>query len=134
MKIYIAAPIFYEAELEYNRKIAKAIEKAGHKVILPNYKGNTQALFEKRIDGLDEADLIVAILNGPDSDSGTSYECGYAHARDKYIIGFRTDIRENHVDGLNVMLRYGITVLVNNLDALISTIDSMEVEMNTMEE
>jgi nucleoside 2-deoxyribosyltransferase len=134
MKVYIAAPLFWEGELEYNQKIAKAIADAGHEVVLPQeYKGNTEELYEQCMTGVEDCDVVVALLNGTDTDSGTSFECGYARGLNKYIIGFRSDIRENHVDGLNLMLRYGVTMLVQNIEGMLDAIDMVETDMNTME-
>ena len=131
MKVYIAAPCFSEPELDYNQKIAKSIESAGHEVILPqDYKGNTEALYSACIDGVEEADVIVALLNGTDTDSGTSFECGLARGMDKFVVGFRSDVRENHIDGLNLMLRYGVTMLVNSLESMIEAIEMAEIEQN----
>ena len=42
---------------------------------------------------IDEADAVVAVLDGPDVDSGTAAEIGYAFARGKLIVGYRGDFR-----------------------------------------
>jgi len=58
---------------------------------------------------LDRADLVVAILDGSDVDSGTAWEIGYAYARGKPIIGIRTDIRDFMDEApVNVMLEWSI--------------------------
>ena len=51
-------------------------------------------------------DAVVAVLDGPDVDSGTCIELGMAHALGKKIIGVRTDFRGLEVDGLNIMIRH----------------------------
>jgi nucleoside 2-deoxyribosyltransferase len=43
--------------------------------------------------GIDRADALVAVLDGPDVDSGTAAEIGYAFARGKVILGYRGDFR-----------------------------------------
>jgi nucleoside 2-deoxyribosyltransferase len=43
---------------------------------------------------IDEADAVLAILDGPDVDSGTAAEVGYAAARGKPIVGIREDVRQ----------------------------------------
>ena len=49
--------------------------------------------------------MIIAILDGPDSDSGTCFEVGYGFALAKPIIGARTDFRQcGDTGGLNLML------------------------------
>jgi len=42
---------------------------------------------------IDEADAVVAVLDGTDVDSGTAAEIGYAFARGKLIVGYRGDFR-----------------------------------------
>jgi nucleoside 2-deoxyribosyltransferase len=42
---------------------------------------------------IDASDGVVASLDGPDVDSGTAAEIGYAAARGKWIIGYRGDFR-----------------------------------------
>jgi nucleoside 2-deoxyribosyltransferase len=55
------------------------------------------------IDAVDRCDVVVAILDGPDSDSGTCIEIAYAHAKGKPVIGVRTDFRDGEIHGLNIM-------------------------------
>lgn len=43
---------------------------------------------------IDGADLLVAVLDGPDPDSGTSAEIGYAAARGISVLALRTDLRQ----------------------------------------
>ena len=45
------------------------------------------------VAALDWADMVVACMDGPDPDSGTAWECGYAYAKGKPIVCFRTDFR-----------------------------------------
>ena len=61
---------------------------------------------------LDNCDVVVAILDGPDADSGTSFEMGYARARGKRVIGVRTDFRGSEDHGLNLMLSNACSDLV----------------------
>jgi len=42
---------------------------------------------------IDASDGVVAVLDGPDVDSGTAAEIGYAFARGKVIVGYRGDSR-----------------------------------------
>ena len=50
-------------------------------------------IFATDISGIDWADGLVAIVDGPDPDSGTSWEVGYAYGRSKPIVLVRTDFR-----------------------------------------
>jgi len=42
---------------------------------------------------LDNAKVVIALLDGPDVDSGTAVELGYAYAHGKEIFGLLTDWR-----------------------------------------
>jgi hypothetical protein len=59
MKIYLDGPLFTTAEQEFNRRLRKFLENAGHKVWLPQEheprKRSTQATFETDITGPDGA-------------------------------------------------------------------------------
>jgi nucleoside 2-deoxyribosyltransferase len=110
MKIYFAGPLFTVAERDFNTRIAGLLEKAGHEVWLPqNFEQrlmSAKQVFEKDVEGVDWAEVVVANMDGPDPDSGTCWECGYAY-RKKPIILFRTDFRAAHEPGkapLNLML------------------------------
>ena len=115
MKIYLAGPLFSIAERDYNKKIATEIihRFPKSKVYLPqefltNLTGNESNFFQKMFDccinAIDSADVIVAILDGPDVDSGTCIELGYAYANKKPIIGVRTDLRSLEDNGVNLMV------------------------------
>lgn len=56
------------------------------------------------------AAVVLAVLDGTDVDSGTASEIGYAAARNKPVIGYRTDIRQSGEDGavVNLQVEYFI--------------------------
>ncbi len=95
MRLYFAGPLFSSAERAWNAELARRLRAAGHEVFLPQdqEKGRgAAAIFRTDIDGIDRADALVAVMDGPDPDSGTAWECGYAYGR-KPVILVRTDIR-----------------------------------------
>lgn len=107
--IYLAAPLFTQAEQEFNARLAQRLQSAGHRVFLPQEEAKdltkTQDIFEKCLYGLNHAHLVLVILDGADADSGTCFEMGYAYAKKIPIIGLRTDFRGTGDDGgLNLML------------------------------
>jgi nucleoside 2-deoxyribosyltransferase len=60
---------------------------------------------------IDRCDLVFAVLDGTDVDSGTAAEIGYAFARDKKIIGYRGDFRlsaDNEGLVVNLQVEYFI--------------------------
>ena len=97
MKIYLAGPLFTTAEREFNTRLAQILRGAGHEVFLPQEQeardSPARAIFETDVQAIDAADVVVASMDGPDPDSGTCWECGYAYARKKPIVLFRTDFR-----------------------------------------
>jgi nucleoside 2-deoxyribosyltransferase len=99
MKIYLAGPLFNTAERNFNSELTKLLREKGHEVWLPQeFEQMTMTpkqIFAKDVEGIDWADVVVANMDGPDPDSGTCWECGYAY-RKKAIIVFRTDFRVDH--------------------------------------
>ena len=56
-------------------------------------------------------DMLVAVLDGVDVDSGTAGEMGFAYGLGKPVHGLRTDFRvtgDNEAAGINLQLRYFI--------------------------
>ena len=96
MKIYLAGPLFSTAERGFNDELTRLLRNKGHEVWLPQeFEQRTMTakqIFAKDVEGIDWADVVVANMDGPDPDSGTSWECGYAY-RKKPVILFRTDFR-----------------------------------------
>jgi nucleoside 2-deoxyribosyltransferase len=95
VRIYFAGPLFSAAERAWNAELAAALRAAGHEVFLPQdqERGKPAAgIFATDVAGIDWADTLVAIMDGPDPDAGTAWECGYAYGR-KPVLLVRTDFR-----------------------------------------
>jgi nucleoside 2-deoxyribosyltransferase len=61
--------------------------------------------------GIDRADMVLAVLDGVDVDSGTAAEIGYAFAKGKPILGYRGDFRlsaDNEGAMVNLQVEYFI--------------------------
>src|SRR6185312_3787039 len=56
-------------------------------------RGGAKAIFQSCVKGIEWADAVVACMDGPDPDSGTSWEVGFAYAQEKPIICYRSDFR-----------------------------------------
>lgn len=99
MKIYLAGSPFTTPERTFNAQLAALLRAAGHDVFVPQENKPSEltgkAIFEKDLKGLDWADGVVAIMDGADPDSGTSWECGYAYATRKPVVLFRSDLRRS---------------------------------------
>ena len=114
MKIYLAGPLFTQAERRWLRELGAALVGRGHEVFLPQDDASLPLLrdppdfhgaFESCRDAIDRCDTVVAVLDGADADSGTAWECGYAYARNRPVVAVRTDFRGGEDAGLNLMLR-----------------------------
>lgn len=60
---------------------------------------------------IEGADAVVAVLDGSDVDSGTAAEIGFAFARGKRIVGYRSDFRrsgDNEGATVNLQVEYFI--------------------------
>ena len=122
MMIYLAGPVFTLAERRFNEELAGELERLcpALQVFLPqrydkefqNELDSSRRIFECLMGALDNCHVVVAILDGPDADSGTSFETGYARGRGKRVIGIRTDFRSSKDHGLNLMLLHGCSDLI----------------------
>lgn len=72
-----------------------------------------------------ESDVIIAVLDGVDVDSGTASEIGYGSALRKPVIGYRGDFRlsaDNEGSTVNLQVEYFIYLyggeIVTNLESL----------------
>lgn len=131
--VYLAAPLFSEAELDFNRKLRDEMKNSGFNVFLPQEDSNNvkdrddrqKIIFSKNEAAIEKSDMIVAVVDGADVDSGTAWEIGYAYARGKPILGLRTDFRTLGIEGtVNLMIERsvhlckGIPELLNRLKSL----------------
>jgi nucleoside 2-deoxyribosyltransferase len=130
-RVYLAAPLFSEAERTYNATLAALLEKNLFDVYLPQDTGDDSdrrngpeqnRLFYKNLHALKESDSIVAIIEGADADSGTAWEMGFAFALGKPVVALRTDFRRvGHHEHVNLMLEQSATV-VTTTDQLLQTL------------
>lgn len=115
LKIYLSSALFSHNERAWNRSLALSLSQDldGAEVILPqdfridgkfNDAKTFGSLFKKCVSSVAECDVVVAILDGADIDSGTAFEVGFAYAKNIPVIGVRTDYREGQDKGVNLML------------------------------
>lgn len=129
MKLYFAGPLFTQAERDWNARMGAALAKAGHEVFLPQTEVkaiatlDADAIFQVDVDGVRAADAVVAVMDGADPDSGTSFECGLAYALGLPIVVVRTDFRAGgdalpgqKLATINLMLAQAATVVVDRPD------------------
>ena len=129
-RIYFAAPLFNEAEREYNLKITSVLESFGYEVFLPQRDGflapelegkteaeKTEMIFRKDRDEVLKADIIFVVLDGRVPDEGACVELGIAYASGKRCYGIKSDARSVELDmDLNPMITGCFSKLFYSLD------------------
>ncbi len=131
--VYLAAPLFSQAECDFNRKLGDLIISEGFRVFLPQEDSNNihdkknrqQIIFNKNLAALDGSDIIVAVIDGADVDSGTAWEIGYAYSKGKPVLGLKTDFRTLGIEGtVNLMIERAV-VLCTSVPELLNRLKSM---------
>jgi nucleoside 2-deoxyribosyltransferase/predicted secreted protein len=132
-RVYLAAPLFSRAEKEYNISLAKLLSSYFFEVYLPQEVGDDshhrdqvehREIFARHIRELENTDVVVAVIDGPDADSGTAWEMGYAFAHLIPVIALRTDFRmAGRHEHVNLMLEQS-AVLVRSTEELITALKS----------
>lgn len=127
-RVYLAAPLFSEAERTFNASVARLLETNLFEVHLPQEAGDDTdtrdtreqvRLFLLNKKALEDADIIVAIIDGADADSGTAWEMGYAYALGKPVIALRTDFRRvGRHEQVNLMLEQSAEVVSSSEELL----------------
>ena len=117
-KIYIAAPLFSQGERAFNERVDAVLQACGHETFLPQRDGGCvadlpeiieglpkrQYLFQMDCEHMDWCDTLLFVMDGRVPDEGACFELGYAYAKGKRCIGYKTDVR-SFIDGYdNVML------------------------------
>jgi len=125
-RVYLAAPLFSEAERTYNLTLHDLLEAHLFDVYLPQEVGDTshtrcreehRAIFAQHLQALRDADIVVAVVDGADADSGTSWEMGYAYALGRRLVALRTDFRiAGHHERVNLMLEESAAVVTAKED------------------
>ena len=119
--IYYAGALFSLAEQKFNEMLAIKITNSinNSHLFLPQKKckglETSTEIYNKCVDGIIMSDIVVAILDGTDVDSGTAWEIGYATKSNIPIIGIRTDFRQRGDDvGLNCMISKSLYHLIES--------------------
>jgi len=103
-KVYLSAPYFSVPEEAYAHDIESGLARLGFDVLFPQGEDKRkdfdsadgrfwQREFKKRVGGLEESDAVVALLEGADCGTETSWDCGFAYSEYKPVFGLRTDFR-----------------------------------------
>jgi len=145
MLVYFAGPLFNQAELTFNARLAERIEALGYQVFLPQRDGveatkppydrmtpdeRRAALFQLDRDQILAADVFLFVLDGRVPDEGACVELGIAYAQrhltgsPKLTVGLHTDSRAAFVQArLNEMLVGALDLVVRSEDELIEVLE-----------
>lgn len=129
-RVYLAAPLFSEAERSYNARLADFLRSHYYEVFLPQDSGDNHAvrgmeehrrIFLRNRKAIHDTDIVVAVLDGADADSGTAWEMGYAAALGKKVVAIRTDFRmAGRYERVNLMLEQSGRVVASTGDLLLA--------------
>jgi len=118
-RIYVAGPLFSEAEKQYNEHLSKCLEDMGFETFLPQRDGYELSellangdsesfamgkIFKRDISEIQKSDIVVFVMDGRVPDDGACVEIGYAYAMGKECIGLKTDPRTLMSDLDNPMI------------------------------
>jgi nucleoside 2-deoxyribosyltransferase len=126
-KIYLSGPLFSAAEVAWGKQLlAHLSEHLGNaKIIWPHEiipeGANPEQIFKANLQALNQCDLMVAILDGPQVDDGTSWEIGYFFSQGKKILGIRTDFRragESEKSRVNLMIECSCVMVASCAEEL----------------
>lgn len=118
MRIYVASPCGFSEVLRewHDGVLLPRIERMGHEALDPwtlvpferiaavagmpageerveAWRALNAEIADRNIEAVEACDMILAVLDGPDVDSGTASEIGYGFALGKIISGYRGDVR-----------------------------------------
>jgi len=134
MKVFLAAPLFSEAERDFNSKVAKRLRDRGFEVWLAQespfiHEGTfkeKEKIYEEDVSALRACDVVVAVLDGVEVDSGVAFEMGYAVAVEKPVIGLKTDhMAFSKVEDVNLMLEVPLIKLCNTIEEVLTELKSI---------
>jgi nucleoside 2-deoxyribosyltransferase len=139
LRVFLAAPLFSEGERDFNRKVAEALRARGYTVWMaqeaeephPLTSQDKRRIFEMDLNALSESEVVVAILDGVEVDSGVCFELGYAYAQGKPIIGLKTDHRVfSPTEPVNLMIESALVTLAKSLEEVVAALDRLRERQN----
>ncbi|ETA68617.1 nucleoside 2-deoxyribosyltransferase [Methanolobus tindarius DSM 2278] len=135
-QIYLAGPLFSQAERDFNVLLRDRLVEMGFSVFLPQEDGNDtessrmedrqKNIFDNDVSGIDNSDIVLAVLDGgSDVDSGTAWEMGYAYAKGIPVLGLKTDFRTFGDEGIvNLMMEMAVEALERDVDSILKVLES----------
>ncbi|MDD2319444.1 MAG: nucleoside 2-deoxyribosyltransferase [Geobacteraceae bacterium] len=146
-KLYLAGPLFSEAERKYNLYL-KNILCSNYSVYLPQEDGNllvnlvnngselsfaSKMVFNRDIHEVNNCDILLLIMDGRSIDEGAAFELGYAYSLGKICLGLQTDVRRLLPFGNNPMIENSISKIYLSVNDLLSDLlphDNLPIEFD----
>lgn len=134
MRVYLAGPLFSEAEQTFNLQLAAELEKSVD-VYLPQRDGGLMSdmmaagissdvaalrVFRRDMDAIRQANCLIAILDGRAVDEGVAFELGIAFSHVKRCVGLQTDSRRLAAWGNNPMITGALENVFESVDDLVA--------------
>ena len=148
MLIYLAGPLFSEAERRFNHGLTQRLEATGFEVFLPQRDGaernrppydamtpeeRRRAMFRLDRSRILDSDVFLFVLDGRVPDEGACVELGIVHCQkylqnsEKLLIGLHTDTRAAFVSArLNPMVRLPLDYVVDDEQSLLELLAGYE--------
>ncbi len=138
-KLYIAGPLFSEAEKVYNRDLSDRMSR-WFEVYLPQRDGLLfveliasgksignagEEVFASDTSAISNCDYFLILLDGRTVDEGACFELGFAFANEKKCIGMQTDPRRLLPIGNNPMISQSVEVVFETIEELEVWADSL---------
>jgi nucleoside 2-deoxyribosyltransferase len=132
-KLYLAGPLFSDAEKEFNRSLKSRLEQFID-VYLPQEDGGLVVemvragisereawdfVFKKDIEEINDCNVFLIILDGRAVDEGAAVELGIAYALKKECIGLQTDPRRLLPNGNNPMISGALRTVFHSVQDLV---------------
>jgi hypothetical protein len=137
VRVYFAGPLFTEYERGYIDACAAQLRADGFEVFVPHEHElaigddvTADWIFAKDRPGIESANALLAILDGPTIDDGTACEIGMFHAlmqsdpAKKGIVGLLTDIRARRGEGSGVNLF--VQGVIEDVGEIVDSIDAAQ--------
>jgi nucleoside 2-deoxyribosyltransferase len=130
--VYIAAPLFSQAEREFNLRLRESLRDYVD-VYLPQEDGG---LFVEMVDSglsvddaackvfvgdvraIEACHYLLLVMDGRSIDEGAAFELGFAAAKQKVCVGLQTDMRRLLPIGNNPMISGALMTIFNDVGAL----------------
>ncbi len=137
MKAYIAGKLFEQEDRAKLEKIDNICQKLNLSTYLPHrdmgvYTDNDdpEKFFKRDRDEIDASDFMIALLDWKGVSSGTAWELGYAHAKNKTVIALVEDLSSVNKQFRTCVMCFNSVILVDNEEDLVKEVEKVLVKVN----